>query len=156
MVISTLKSATCLQFRVTVRIYWRPLRHPSRIHISNISVDDDLSEHYTNREKVLDSVGETNIVFQIWHLTKILLAERTKFSQTIYTVWISLADVFVQIVSLHHTNVPFPLRSLILRLLYIVKGPCTAINVFKTQQNVALQCADTWCNNLIKGVNCLI
>lgn len=55
---------------------------------------------------------ETNdIVLQIWHLTKILLAKRSKFSQTIYTVWIGSADVFVQTVSLNYTNVPFPLFS---------------------------------------------
>lgn len=100
---------------------------------------------------------ETNdIVFQIWHLTKIFLAKRSKFSQTIYTVWIGLADVFVQTVSLNYTNVPFPLCSVDPEFLCIVKGPCAVVNVFKTQQNVALQCADTRCNNLIKGVNCLI
>lgn len=100
LVISSLTSTTCLQFRVTVGLQEDHWGTRSAHSFPNISVKSFRKSMETN-----------DIVFQIWHLTKILLAKRSEFSQTIYTVWIGLADVFVQTVSLNNKNVPFPLCS---------------------------------------------
>lgn len=112
LVISSRTSTTCLQFRVTVGLQEDHWGTRSAHSFPNISENCNLRTLTESGKKSFRKSMETNdIVLQIWHLTKILLAKRSKFSQTIYTVWIGLADVFVQTVSLNYTNVPFPLCS---------------------------------------------
>lgn len=115
LVISTRTSTTCLQFRVTVGLQEdHCMRYPFRTQFPQYFCKwwfliRTLTE--SGKKSFRKSMETNDIVFQIWHLTKILLAKRSKVSQTIYTVWIGLADVFVQTVSLNNKNVPFPLCS---------------------------------------------